>query len=222
LTFESIDSEEREAILASLGRQLQQLKFLHCFGINLEVELHPCIIMEEIKLDYFAMEDLLESNTNMPNETMSRIKKLEVELDDKNLEQFLVFASSLKSEHLTSLSIHFRCTVDNPSSNILWEELALIWPEIEDVAINSRFYCGSDIYDMFNQVRKCIPQLKKLKSITLPCNAWFSGYLNEEEALCCQIDAYLKRKFSNRPNPKEVKFEKMPPWECGLLAEMYL
>ena len=140
MTFQSVDYEEREAILASLGHQLQQVKFIDCYDIDLEVELQPCIVMELLKLDYIAIEDLFESNTNMPYEIMSRIKKLEVQLDDENLEEFLIFVASLKSEHLTSLSINFECAVDNPFSNILWEELVLNWPEIEDLTVYSRVY----------------------------------------------------------------------------------
>ena len=140
LTFQSVDYEEREAILASLGHQLQQVKFIDCYDIDLEVELQPCIVMELLKLDYIAIEDLFESNTNMPYEIMSRIKKLEVQLDDENLEEVLIFVASLKTEHLTSLSINFECAVDNPFSNILWEELVLNWPEIEDLTVYSRVY----------------------------------------------------------------------------------
>jgi hypothetical protein len=187
--------------LALLGGHLQELKFVECHNVKLVKELQTCTSLEALRLDSSTMEDLFDSNYNIP--FVTRIKKLELEVDDEKMEEFLVFAAALKSESLTSLGINFIYSVP-VSSNIFWEELSLIWPGVENLTL---FDSITSSCDLFNQVRACIRHFKKLKSITLPRNVDSFEYLDGKEALRYKIVAYFKKKV-NRPNPIEIKFEK--------------
>lgn len=106
LTFDIVfHSKSRRAILALLGGHLQELKFVDCQNVNLVEELQTCTSLEALRLDSSTMEDLFDSNYNIPS--VARIKILELEVDDEKMEEFLVFAATLKSESLTSLGINF-------------------------------------------------------------------------------------------------------------------
>ena len=167
MTLHFVPSDHREEILICMGHELQRLIYSWSFEIDL-MELQPCTQLEELKLD--QIEDILSSATDMPNEILSRLRTLDVEISSDKFKYFLLFVYALTSNSLRALRVHCREAIVDLMESNAWEELAdNISPEIEDLNVLS---ASTEVStrSLINSIRPILTKLRNLKSLTLSSN----------------------------------------------------
>ena len=179
IDFQEVPALYRQAVLLSCtGRQLLNINFFICTGIDITLEVLPCSQLQEFSIAYdCTLGSSPIDPTLQPDRFLSNLKKMCISVCLGKESPFF----HLKLPSLTELSLNC-CHLDVPSKLPLrWTDVPNLWPNLRvwEFGVGPNFRAKQFYEFAFDG-----PSLKKLEKLTIRCQMsldefWASGYVME-------------------------------------------